>query len=291
MRWQGWLVGAITVGIGLIGCKQTTFVEETPGKKVIIQNGRKMVITRDKIVLYGKPISIAELKKSTQSPKGIKQNQKKRENTTAKKEEGGSEKQSPLSSQPSISYQLKTIEEKFSNYREGTTPPFGEWEGRNVVVTQYFQANNIPGNVLKLNGGIICNYKHYWKDFNLTADYKTFTIGQLSVDLRVDEDRYYQINFFDRAVEVEAFYNPFRNQKIFSKKVEGLGDSPTGWQKLLLSRQGKEILLKIDGIVIGKVELPWIEGRGVRLCFEGNGVEGTLLDNLRLVGERGTINR
>jgi hypothetical protein len=178
------------------------------------------------------------------------------------------------------------LEENFSKYQVGTNPPFGIWQGRNVVVTQYFQANSIPGNVAKFNSGILCDFQDRWGDFNITADYKTFAIGKISIDLRIDDDRYYQINYWDKAVEVERYVNPFTSRPIFSKKMPDLEVPASGWQLLGLSRKGSQVSISIDGQPVGELNLSWLGNRPVRICFEGDGIEGALLDNLKIVGEK-----
>jgi hypothetical protein len=180
---------------------------------------------------------------------------------------------------------LVDFQDNFSQYSVGANPPFGPWEGKNSVIAQFFQPDNTPGNVVKFNSGIICNFQK-WGDFNLTANYKTFTIGVVSVDLKTPgKPQFYQIDFHEDGVEVDYYLNPFQSKLLFQKSLPDLQIPPNEWMELGVQRQGSLVKISVNGENVAQLKLANLKPEeGVYICFEGDGIEGALLDNVEIVG-------
>jgi hypothetical protein len=182
---------------------------------------------------------------------------------------------------------LVDYQDNFSSYPTGVNPPFAEWVGKNAVVAQYFQPDNTPGNVIKFNSGTICN-TDVWGDFNLTANYKTFTIGMVAVDLKPqNSSSFYQIQFQNDWVEVDRYLDPFRSVKLFSKKLQNVTLPPNEWMKLRVERQKNLVKIAVNGQPVVQLKLKGLKpDAGVAICFEGSGINGALLDNVEILGYR-----
>ncbi|MRJ06656.1 MAG: hypothetical protein C6I01_03970 [Epsilonproteobacteria bacterium] len=182
---------------------------------------------------------------------------------------------------------LIDFQDDFSVYPTGINPPFGKWVGKNAVIAKYFQPDNTPGNVIKFNSGIICD-TDVWGDFNLTANYKTFTIGMVAVDLKPkNSSSYYQIQFQNDWVEVDKYIDPFRSVKLFSQKLQNVTVPPNEWMKLRVEREKNLVKIAVNDKPIVQLKLKDLQPEaGINICFEGNGINGALLDNVEILGYR-----